>query len=202
MQQINSPFLSSPIMLPSRYSIFKRIANLIIAVIVLILCINLWLIGSQHSANWHNKQLNQLGDSLTSLAARIMTDSLLADNSTQLTAQLKHLTADRHVKSATLFDEKGSVLANNQQFVSVVAEFKLSQETPLVFVRSLIHEQQVIGYLSVILNKQAVMAHHAEYQQQFYQQLQMLMLLAAIAGLIATRAFYKFKYRKGNKDKV
>lgn len=196
MEQIKSPFSIAPIQLPSGYSIFKRIANLVLVVATVVVCINLWLISSKHSTNWHNKQANQLGNSLTSFAANILTKTLIAKDPTLLTEQLSYIASDPHVDSVTIYDDRGQLLADNNASASVVATFKLRSFSPLVFVRKITHEQQTIGYLSVILNEQAIMAFHSEYQHQLNQQLQMLMVLAAIFGIVITRAFYKLRYRQ------
>lgn len=196
MEQIKTPFSITPIQLPSGYSIFKRIANLVLVVASVVVCINLWLINTEHSTNWQNKQANQLGDSLTAFAANILTSTVIAKDHQVLTEQLRYLATDPHVDSVTIYDEKGRILADNNASASVVATFKLKSFSPLVFVRKITHQQQTIGYLSIILNEQAVMAFHSEYQQQLNQQLQMLMLLAAIFGIVITRAFYKVRYRQ------
>jgi membrane protein len=196
MEPINTPFSITPIHLPSGYSIFKRLANLVLVVATVVVCINLWLISSEHSTNWQNKQANQLGNSLTSFAAKVLTSTLLVNDPSLLTEQLSYLASDPHVESVTLYDEKGRLLAENNTSTSVVATFKLKPFNPLVFVRKITHQQQTIGYLSLILNEQAVMAFHSEYQHQLNQQLQMLMVLAAIFGIVMTRAFYKLRYRQ------
>ena len=196
MQQIKPSLFTTPFQRPSSYSIFKRIANLILAIVGCIACINLWLISSEQSLNWHSKQANQLGVSLSSLSGNILISSLIENNSEKLSQQLSYIVADPHVAGVSLYDNKGSVLADNNSAASVVAAYKSNSISPLVFVQNITHNQQVIGYLSIILKKKEVMAYHSEYQKQLNQQVQMLMILAAIAGILITRAFYKVRYRQ------
>ena len=196
MQQTKPSIFIAPFQQPSRYSIFKRIAILVLAVMGCIACINLWLISSEDSLNWHAKQANQLGNSLSTLSGNILISSLLENDSEKLTQQLNYIVADPHVAGVSLFDSKGRILAVNNSASSVVATYKLNTISPLVFVHNITHNQQVIGYLSIILKEKAVMAYHREYQQQLNQQVQMLMILAAIAGILITRAFYKIRYRQ------
>lgn len=205
MEPINTSFLIAPFQRPSHYSIFKRIANLILVIVGCIACINLWLISSEQSLNWHSKQANQLGVSLSSLSGNILISSLLENDSEKLSKQLNYISADPHVAGVSLFDNKGRVLADNNSAASVVAAYKLNTISPLVFVQNITHEQQVIGYLSIILKEKEVMAYHSEYQKQLNQQVQMLMILAAIAGILITRAFYKVRYRqliRSSKQKI
>ena len=195
MEKIKSSVFIAPFQRPSRYSIFKRIANLILAVVGSIACINLWLISSEQSLNWHSKQANQLGVSLSSLSGNILISSLLKNDLDELSQQLNFIAADPHVAGVTLFDKKGRVLSDNNATLSVVDAYKANIISPLVFVQNILHDQQVIGYLSIILKEKKVMAYHSEYQKQLNQQVQMLMILAAIAGILITRAFYKVRYR-------
>jgi membrane protein len=196
MQPINTSTFTAPFQQPSRYSIFKRIANLVLAVVGCIACINLWLISSEQSLNWHSKQANQLGVSLSPLSGNVLISSLLEDDSEKLSQQLSYIVADPHVAGVSLFDNKGRTLADNNSALSVVAAYKSKDISPLVFVQNISHNKQVIGYLSIILKEKEVMAYHSEYQKQLNQQLQMLMILAAIAGILITRAFYKVRYRQ------
>lgn len=195
MEQTNTSIFIAPFKQPSRYSIFKRIVNLVLVVIGIIACINLWLISSEQSLNWHSKQANQLGVSLSSLAANVLVSSLLENDAEKTTQQLSYIAADPHVAGATVFDNKGRMLAENNATSSVVAAYKLNTISPLVFVQNITFEKQIIGYLTIILKEQEVMAYHSEYQKQLNQQVQMLMILAALAGLLITRAFYKVRYR-------
>ena len=196
MEQIKSSIFIAPFQRPSRYSIFKRIANLVLAVVGSIACINLWLISSEQSLNWHSKQADQLGVSLSSLSGNIMISSLLENDLDKLSQQLNFIAADPHVAGVTLFDNKGRVLSDNISTLSVVDAYKANVISPLVFVKNISYDQQVIGYLSIILKENKVMAYHSEYQKQLNKQVQMLMILAAIGGILITRAFYKVRYRQ------
>jgi membrane protein len=196
MQQTNTSIFIAPFQQPSRYSIFKRIANLVLAVVGCIACINLWLISSEQSLNWHSKQANQLGISLSSLSGKILISSLLQNDSKALKQQLGYIVSDPHVAGVSLFDNKGRILADNNVALSVISAYKSKGISPLVFVQNITHNEQTIGFLSIVLKEKEVMAYHSEYQKQLNQQLQMLMILAAIAGILFTRAFYKFRYRQ------
>ena len=196
MQQINTSIFIAPFQQPSRYSIFKRIANLILAVVGCIACINLWLISSEQSLNWHSKQANQLGISLSSLSGKILISSLLQNDSKALRQQLGYIVSDPHVAGVSLFDNKGRILADNNVALSVISAYKSKGISPLVFVQNITHNEQTIGFLSIVLKEKEVMAYHSEYQKQLNQQIQMLMILAAIAGILITRAFYKVRYRQ------
>ncbi|MCF2946555.1 hypothetical protein L0668_00400 [Paraglaciecola aquimarina] len=196
------PSISLPSLdIPTKYSVFKRMANLALVIVSVIICTNLWLVSSKQSLNWHKKQANQLGESLSALSGKVLTESILAQDSDSLGQQLAFINADPHVLSASLFDDKGRQLVDNQTSSSVVAAFRLNDNKPLVFVENITHQGRLIGYLRILLKEEVVMAYHNEYQTQLNQQTIVLMLLALGAGMLVARAFYKFKYRMRNTSK-
>lgn len=200
MENSSTAFIVAPQQKPSRYSIFKRIANLLLVVIGVLTSINLWLINSEQAANWHYKQANQLGNSLVVLSGNMLTTAMLEQDSATLVKQLAYITDDPHVLGATLYDKKGRLLADNKSASSLVAAHKIGEHPPLVFVRNITYENQVIGYLTLLLKKKEVMRFHSEYQRQLDQQLQMLMILAAVGGILVARVFYKIRIKKINKQ--
>jgi membrane protein len=195
MENLKSSLRLSTLEIPSKYSVFKRVANLILVIVGIIICINLWLVSSEQSTNWHNKQANQLGESLSTFSASVLTESIIAEDKQKLTKQLQFIAEDPHVLGASLFDNKGRQLADNQSSSSVVAAYKLNSQQPLVFVKSIEYQGKLIGYLRIMLKEEKVMEYHGEYQVQLNQQVIVLMLLAAAVGILIARIFYKFRYR-------
>lgn len=195
MENLKSSLRLPTLEIPSKYSVFKRVANLTLVIIGVIICVQLWLVSSEHAINWHNKQANQLGESLLTFSASVLTESIIAEDKQKLTKQLQFIVEDPHVLGASLFDNKGRQLADNESSYSVVAAYKLNSHTPLVFVKSIEHQGALIGYLRIMLKEEKVMEYHGEYQVQLNQQVIVLMLLAAAVGILIARVFYKFRYR-------
>ncbi|WP_158967579.1 AhpA/YtjB family protein [Paraglaciecola sp. L3A3] len=199
MENIRTSSLIAPLTAQSKYSVFKRIGNLSLVLLAIIICTNLWLLNSEQAANWHKKQANQLGQSLSNLAAHILVEAIRKNDSKKLTQQLAFIGEDPHVLSASIYDNKGTILANNKIATSVVAIYKLNSATPLVFVKKIKYQDELIGYLRIMLKEEEVMKYHSEYQLQLYQQLIVLMLLAGVGGILIARVFYKFRYRMAHK---
>lgn len=195
MNIAKASFSIPAIQMPSSYSIFKRIANLVLAVIAIIICINLWLINSEQAENWHESQTNQLGRTLSLLATKILSQPLIANDSQAMSLQLDFLAADPHVTGVALYNLNGQLLDERKNGESLLASYRLEQHRPLVFVEEIRYEGQILGYFRLMLSEQKIMQYHEQYQRQFFQQLQVLMLLAAAGGLLFTRAWYKFRYR-------
>lgn len=179
----------------STYSIYKRIANLVLVVLGLMICINLWLLSTDQAQNWHNKQANQLGRSLSQQGALGLAEYIIDKDNDKITQQLQFLLTDRHVVAAAVFNQRGQLLDSVGKKLSLIAAYRLQQNVPLIFVAEINRENNIYGYLRLALDEGKVMQYHQDYQQQIYQQMLVLMLLAGVAGLLVARAFYKFKAR-------
>ena len=189
--------LSAPVLqVPSNYSIIKRVVNLALAVVAIIICINLWLLSAEQARNWHDKQANQLGRSLSLLASQVLTSSVINKDNETISQQLDFLVNDPHVSGVALYNNKGQLLDERKSSTSVLASYRLENETPLVFVQNISSDGKTSGYLRLMINEKMVMQYHSEYQKQLTQQVQVLMLLAATLAILLTRIFYKLRYRK------
>lgn len=199
MKQITKPLTVKGLQVQSTYSIYKRLGNLFVAIIGIIICINLWLLSSHHAQNWYENQVSQLGRSLTQQGALSLAAALAANDNEQLQQGLNNLHRDRYVSQATLYDKRGRLLASTSNDSSVVAQFQRAQDKPLVFIEEICFKGATIGYLRLYLLERQVMRYHNDYQQQLFEELQILMLLAALGGVLIARAFYKFRYRHHHK---
>jgi membrane protein len=169
---------------------------LALAIVAIIICVNLWLLSAEQARNWHDKQANQLGRSLSLLATQVLTSSLLNNDNETISQQLDYLVNDPHVSGVAIYNYKGQLLDERKSGTSVLASFRLENKTPLVFVQNISADGKILGYLRLMINEEKVMQYHSEYQKQLTQQVQVLMLLAAAAAILLTRVFYKLRYRK------
>ncbi len=186
---------------PSAFSIFKRIANLALVVIACLICVKLWLLSTEQANNWHAKQASQLGRSLAQYGAKVLAPVVKSNQPEQIAQQLALLAQDPHVVSVTIFDFQGRVMDSTKTNTSVLAAFVLEDNMPIVFVEEIREDDQILGYLRLLLDEQKVMLYHDDYQAHWYEQLLVLMLLSALLGLLLCRAFYKFQYRHWVKPK-
>lgn len=181
--------------LHSNYSIFKRIANLTLVIVAAAICVNLWLLNTGQSKQWHDKQSTQLGRSLAAYAANVLAPSVQQNDTDSIASQLTILANDPHVLGVSIYDQKGTVLDSNEQNVSVLATFLLGEQPPLVFIEEIKYQQKVLGYLRLMLDEEQVMTFHSDYQLQLYKQIIVLMLLAGLLGILIARSYYKIKFR-------
>ncbi|MGY0590089.1 MAG: AhpA/YtjB family protein [Paraglaciecola chathamensis] len=181
----------------SRYSIFKRIVNLIIVIVMVLLFVNLWFVDNDNAQNWQQKQRTQLGNSLGLISSEIIAQPLIDNDTTRIEQLLTIVMNDPHVEAVAVYDQYGQQVAQQGTLNTIVEKYLDDQhDTPLVFVKDIRVEKQIYGYVRLLLNEQSVMALHSEYQSQLRQQTQVLGMLAALAGLLITRVFYKVRYRR------
>lgn len=198
----------------STYTVYKRIANLILILIGIAITLNLWWVDQQQSQQYYKVQAQQLGRSLSQQKALDIQAYVEQQNRTALNAALEQLISDPHVVAASVYDFRGRVLATagiEQDFISTA---KQASEERLTFVADIRRPTpnesdavsndnaladntlvQTIGYLQLQLASETVMAHHQAYQQQLTQQRLVFMLLAALGALYVTRAFYKLRFQ-------
>ena len=181
----------------SRYSIFKRIVNLIIVIVMVLLFVNLWFVDNDNAQNWQQKQRTQLGNSLGLISSEIIAQPLIDNDTTRIEQLLTIVMNAPHVEAVAVYDQYGQQVAQQGTLNTIVEKYLDDQhDTPLVFVKDIRVEKQIYGYVRLLLNEQSVMALHSEYQSQLRQQTQVLGMLAALAALLITRVFYKVRYRR------
>ena len=179
----------------STYSIYKRLANLVLAIFFSVICINLWLLSTDSAQNWYDKQANQLGRSLSTHSAKVLALALAGQDNQTILNQLQFLSEDPHVDSASVYDKQGVLINSTATQPWLLNVLHDGQGAPLVFIQDIKSDGNTLGYLRLLLNEQQVMRYHDDYQQQIYEQILVLVLLAGAVGLLIARAFYKFRYR-------
>ena len=185
---------------PSNFSIIKRLLNLAIVIGGVVLCINLWVSHNQQAETWYQQQASQLGRSLTKLSAQTLMNGLASNDKAFIVEQLSHLANDPYVSGVALYNQKGQLIEERDNDVSLLARYQLNPAVPLVFIQDIRNsDNDIMGYLRIVLDESKVMQFHFDYQQQVLQQLEVLLVLAAILGFIICRAFYTFRYRQYRK---
>ncbi|WP_340681121.1 AhpA/YtjB family protein [Paraglaciecola sp.] len=182
---------------PSNFSIIKRLLNLGLVIIGVVICVHLWLAHTEQAETWYQKQANQLGRSLGKLAAQTLVTPLQKEDSHDIAQHLDYLASDPYVTGVALYNQKGQLIEELDTNLTIIARYKVDPAIPLVFIQDIRNEENdIIGYLRIVLDESTVMQYHFDYQQQMLQQLEVLLVLAGIIGFIICRAFYTFRYRQ------
>ena len=121
-----------------------------------------------------------------------MTPPLDKSQLQQIENILAALTQDPHVHSAALYQASGKLLSGTANNSSLLTQ---ADSNLLVYVHNLQHQQQITGFLKLVLYKDKVLAHPQEFRQQQLQRIPFMLFLALLMGVLLTRAFYKLKYK-------
>ncbi|GGO73755.1 AhpA/YtjB family protein [Bowmanella pacifica] len=187
--------------LPSTYSIYKRLANFGLAVIAAIIGINIWLSSVDQDQHILAAQADQLGNSLVSHSAKLAATLMQDEDISAVQRTLQQLVEDNHVLNATMHNDKGELMYEAGDPLDLVTQFKTQvQNQPMVYVKEVFNDDQLIGYIRLIMDRQAIMQYQTQVQDHRRQQTYALLLLAFAIGVLVTRAFYKVRYRKLSVD--
>ncbi|MFT4652403.1 MAG: putative membrane protein affecting hemolysin expression [Patiriisocius sp.] len=175
------------------YSIFKRISSLIVLILCVVIGVNLYFMHSQNAAKWYQVESEQLGRSLTLQAAKLIAAPLAKKDQEMLDHYVSVVNKGMFVKGAVLFDELGVRYAQQDDRLSVVDMLKQSDIEPLVFVEDIVFEGNIIGYIKLVLDKQAITEHHRNFNKNQLTQSILMIVLSFVAAALATRLFYKLR---------
>lgn len=175
------------------YLIFKRISSLILIILCVFIAVNLYLMHTQNAEKWYQVESEQLGRSLTLQAAKMVAAPLAKKDQDLLAHYVTVVNQGMFVKGAVLFDDLGVRYAQQEERLSIVEMMKQSDIEPLVFVEDIIFERNTIGYIKLVLDKQAITAHHRAFNQNQISQSILMIVLSIIAAALATRLFYKVR---------
>lgn len=179
---------------PKKLAILRRISNAILVILVLLITFNLWLMHSQNAQSWYNFESEQLGRSLAAQGARMLALPVANDDKEAIAAYVSKINADDFITGSALYDAQGkSIMSSSDQDYSMLSLFRVSQEQPLVFIEDIVLDDNVVGYVKLVLDREMVIKHHQEFNQNQLLQTLMIMFLTAIFAALLTRLYYKIK---------
>lgn len=184
------------------YSIFKRISTLILIILSVVVAVNLYLMHVKNARQWYQVESEQLGRSLTVQASKLVAAPLANNNESLLSEYIELINQGNFVKGAVMFDQVGIKYAQQQDPLSVVALVRQKDVEPLVFVEDIVFDGQIIGYIKLVLDKQAITEHHQLFNQNQLQQSLLIIVLTVIVSGLIIRLFYKARenYRLANQS--
>lgn len=181
---------------PSTLSIYKRIANLGLAIAALIVAANLWVSNVHKEQLMLQQQADQLGHSLLGQAANLLEKHIDSPDQQPINEVLLSLQQDLHVQSAAMFKANGELLAGSNEHLNLVDYYQTEDNDDLlIYVHTIKQDHQIKGFLRLLLHRDKVVALSQEFQQQQQQQIPLMLSLALLMGILITRAFYKLKYK-------
>jgi membrane protein len=173
--------------------VFKRISNFILAVCIAVIGINLWFMYDKNANEWYSLESEQLGRSLAAQASRMLAGPLQKDDQDSIETYVSTIEIDSLVKGTSLYDHTGKTIKSFDENYSIVEQFRVLKQPPLIFVEDIIYEGKTIGYVKLLLDRDAIIKHHKAFNRTQFMQTGLIMLLTAICAMILTRLFYKIR---------
>jgi len=188
---------------PKLSSIYNKIMQLAIAIVLIIIVLNLW-ISSEYKYNQLIQQhVSHIGNSYTATIAKTV-NLMIAEKRTKANKKLlkkyiQSLNSSDFIKDARLYDKSGQLLLSSKNTHSInelfgVSKYNINQSDEfLPFVEELRdNNNKVRGYLSLTINK-SFLTTNINANNVDKQQLERLMFIMAVAiGFLLTRGLNRF----------
>lgn len=186
-----------------KFSMLKRISNFVLAICVVVIGVNLWFMHSKNANEWYSLESEQLGRSLAAQASRMLAGPLQKDDQESIENYVSTIETDSLVKGTSLYDQSGKTIKSFDEDYSIVEQFRVLNQPPLIFIEDIIYDGKTIGYVKLLLDRDAIIQHHKAFNRSQLMQTGLIMLLTAICAIILTRLFYKIRasYQFSDKSK-
>ena len=178
---------------PAKFSMLKRISNFVLAVCVLIIAVNLWLMYTKNAYEWYSLESEQLGRSLAAQAARMLSSPMQSGDEQSIESYVDTIETDSFVKGTSLYDQHGKTIKSFDDDYSILEQFRVLNEPPLIFVEDIVHDGKTIGYVKLVLDRDSIIQHHRAFTKSQLIQTALIMFLTAVCAIILTRLFYKVR---------
>ncbi len=174
-------------------SIFKRISNLVLFILCIVVGVNLFFMHTHNAQQWYEVESEQLGRSLTIQAAKLVAAPLAREDQELLGHYVDVINKGMFVTDAVLFNENGIRYAQQEERPTVIDMMTKQGPQPLVFVEDIVFNSETIGYIKLVLDQQEITQHHRNFNENQLTQTLLVVLLSVIIAVLATRFFYKIR---------
>ena len=195
---------------PKLSSIYNKIMQLAIAIVLIIVVMNIWISSDQQSKLVINEHFNAIGqDYITQASAAVSQLITEQENNSHYSRQLKHylqsLVAAKAINSVSFYDETGQLIINIHndpsinELYAVNAKKQHNTEQLVPFVSELRHLKQVNngvaqlqGYLRLTMNKAVVTQVLTQAERDKSQLERLMLIMAGFIGFLLTRGLNRF----------
>ena len=186
-----------------KFSMLKRISNFVLAICIVVIAVNLWFMHNKNANEWYSLESEQLGRSLAGQASRMLAAPLEKEDQESIENYVNTIETDSFVKGTSLYDQSGKTIKSFDESYSIIEEFRVLDQPPLIFIEDIIYDGKTIGYVKLLLDRDAIIKHHKAFNRTQLTQTGLIMLLTAICAMILTRLFYKIRatYQFSDKPK-
>ena len=185
---------------PKISSIYNKILQLAIAVILVVLLLNLAIFNNSENSATLEQHFDKLGHEFLTQNKASVELLLRQKDRAQLRDYIEQQVTNELVASAHLYSHTGQLIASsNEQSINQL--YRVGNEQDRAQQNAMKHlvpfvlalgKQGELGYLRFNLNKEKLLAALEQRQQHNQQLLHLLILLAGFIGFLLTRGFARF----------
>jgi uncharacterized membrane protein affecting hemolysin expression len=187
------------ITVPAKSSIYRRINYTALAVILAIVIANIWLSAIFSGKTILSQQATMMAREFAQQAAIAAQHHISDESYTNLQQTVDDIAQSEHILDAVVYDHQGKVMAQSEGRLSVQRQLQngLPNHAIMPFTNEVRNPAgKLIGYVSINFLQEDILAKSGEYQSSIWTQVQLMLLLAFVVGILASRAFATMRYRK------
>jgi membrane protein len=148
---------------------------------------------TKNAYEWYSLESEQLGRSLAAQAARMLSSPMQSGDEQSIESYVDTIETDSFVKGTSLYDQHGKTIKSFDDDYSIIEQFRVLNEPPLIFVEDIVHDGKTIGYVKLVLDRDSIIQHHRAFTKSQLIQTALIMFLTAVCAIILTRLFYKVR---------
>lgn len=184
---------------PKLSSIYNKIMQLAIAVVLILVLMNALLFSYQQNDKTIEQHFSALGQEYGEQTAKALAVLTEQKNPALTNRYVESLVAESGVKEVIFYGPTGQLIHQSRDAASIsdlygISEFKVNESEYFIpFVQEVRNEKsELLGYLRLTLVKQNFVAALVQANDDGSELFRGLLVLAGIAGFFLTRGFNRF----------
>ncbi len=182
---------------PKYSSIYNKIMQLAIAIVLIIVLLNLWLVSSNQSQATIDEHFYVLGDQHIEQAIMGVKNLQLIENKEDLNKFTQGLADADWVHDIRIYDATGQVIADSEKSRSMkdlygITLNKTNKSDKLVPFIKEIRTDKLIGYVRITIKKEIFTQKLDTTSYENHGLLRLMMLISIAIGFLLTRGLNRF----------
>jgi len=182
---------------PKLSSIYNKIMQLAIAIVIIIVLMNIWQSINQSGKATLNQHFNKMAQQYLAQTAVGIKLLLKKGDKKQLREFVNSMSKEGFVNTIHLYDKTGQLIASSTKASSIndlygISLNKINNSVTSVPFTQEIRLENLQGYLRITLKKSAFTKDLAETNNDHLQLFRLMMILAGLVGFLLTRGLNRF----------
>ncbi|GEM_PF-3124321 len=181
--------------------IVRKLTQAILASLIMFIIFVLWIEQSRYFEQKFQTANYQTAKALSSLVAQRF---LYMNGFEDASATLDYIVQSNRVIDASLYDPKGQVIASSSNYLSVADSTGLNPYGSVAIIPTVTElfdeHNEIIGYLRMSFDKNEFNQPQQEILEKQSSNGRLMLFLAALVGMLFSRAFYRQVSVKSNPD--